>query len=681
MPDLARLLKPRSVAVIGGGRWGEAVIAACRAIGFEGALHAVHPARDSLAGVACVADIAALPQAPDAAFIAVNAAASVEAVAALSARGTGGAVCFASGFAETAGGARLQDALVEAAGEMALLGPNGYGFLNWLDRVALWPDVQGGRPVARGVGLVAQSSNLLLTLTMQRRGLPLAMAVAAGNQAQTGAAEIAAAMLADPRITAVGLHIEGAGPPLAWEALAETAHTLAKPVVALRVGRSEAGRRAALSHTASMTGTEAAGRAFFARLGVAQVETLPAFIETLKLAHIHGALPGRRVVSLSCSGGEAALVGDAAERAGVALPGFAPARAKRLQALLGPEVAATNPLDYHTRIWGQTEAMTAVFTEALSEAPDLGLLVYDRPRPDRCAPDPVWDAAVEALKAAAQASATPTALLASLPESLDEAAADALIEARIAPLAGIEEAMHAVAALSEVGRALAVPRPMPLAAPAVAGGTPVGLDERLAKLSLATHGVPVPEGRFAATPTEAAEAGEDLGYPVVLKALGVAHKSEKAAVALALEDAAAVQSAAERMAAPEGYLVETMLCDGVAELICSVLADPHGLVLTLGAGGIETELMADTATLLLPCAATEIRAALDTLRTAPRLYGFRARPPADMAALVETVLAIQKFALTERERLIELEINPLIVTPTRAVAADALVVLAERSAP
>ncbi|MEM6490272.1 MAG: CoA-binding protein, partial [Pseudomonadota bacterium] len=197
MDGLDRLLRPQSIAVIGGGVWCANLVEQCRKIGFAGDLWPVHPRRDSIAGVPAFPSIEALPAAPDAAFIGINRDSTIQAVAALAARGAGGAVCFASGFRETephAGdGADRQAALLAAAGGMTLLGPNCYGLINYLDGVALWPDQHGGRRVERGVALVTQSSNIAINLTMQARGLPVAYVVTVGNQAQTGLSAIAAA--------------------------------------------------------------------------------------------------------------------------------------------------------------------------------------------------------------------------------------------------------------------------------------------------------------------------------------------------------------------------------------------------------------------------------------------------------------------------------------------------------
>jgi acyl-CoA synthetase (NDP forming) len=195
MHDLSRLLRPRSIALFGGG-WAVNVVAQLKKSGFDGDIWPVNPKRADILGVPCLASIDDLPVAPDASFIGVNRDATIEVVQRLSAMGAGGATCFASGFleseAETAGGADLQARLIKAAGDMPILGPNCYGLINYLDNVTLWPDQHGGLPVDSGVAIVAQSSNIAINMTMQARGLPIAYVVAAGNQAQIGASDIAA---------------------------------------------------------------------------------------------------------------------------------------------------------------------------------------------------------------------------------------------------------------------------------------------------------------------------------------------------------------------------------------------------------------------------------------------------------------------------------------------------------
>ncbi|MBF9061422.1 CoA-binding protein, partial [Rhodobacterales bacterium HKCCSP123] len=446
MQPLSRLMRPRSIAVVGGGTWCAAVVAGCRRVGFEGPVWPVHPTRSEVAGAPAFATVADLPDAPDAVFIGVNREASVEVLRALSEMGAGGAVCFASGFresvSETGDGAALEAALVEAAGPMRILGPNCYGFLNLLDGAALWPDQHGAERVGRGVAIVTQSSNIALNLTMQARGLPLAYVVTVGNQAQTGLAEVAGSLLADDRVTALGLHVEGVGDLAGF---ADMARRAGKPIVVVKAGASEQSRAAAVSHTGSLAGSDAGARTLFDRLGIARVDTLSDLLETLKLLHVAGPLSGTRIASMSCSGGEAGLMADAAARGGLICPPLEPGQAASLRAALGPRVALANPLDYHTYIWGDRAATAATFSAMMDADLELGIVVLDFPRPDRCE-GAAWETVVDAVADTMAATGKPMAILSSLPETMPEAAASGMIARGIVPLSGMTEGLAAVAA-------------------------------------------------------------------------------------------------------------------------------------------------------------------------------------------------------------------------------------------
>ena len=254
MRDLSRLLRPTSIAVVGGGAWCANVIDQCRRMGFAGPVWPVHPTREAIAGAKAYPSFDALPGVPDAVFVGVNREATIDIIARLRHLGAGGAVCFAAGFleaeAELGDGAAMQARLLEAAGEMPIIGPNCYGFINYLDGALLWPDQHGGQRCDSGVAILTQSSNIAINLSMQRRALPLAYLMTAGNQAQLGLADLGLALLADPRVTALGLHIEGVGDLRAFEALANQAQEQGTPIVALKSGRSEQARTATQSHTA-----------------------------------------------------------------------------------------------------------------------------------------------------------------------------------------------------------------------------------------------------------------------------------------------------------------------------------------------------------------------------------------------------------------------------------------------
>ena len=682
-PCLARVLRPRTIATIGGRAAAEA-IGQCDRLGFEGAIWPVHPTQRTVAGRPAFRTVEALPAVPDVAFVAVNREATVPVVAELARLGAGGAVCYASGFREADDGGGLEDALVAAAGGMPVVGPNCYGLLNYLDRVALWPDQHGGRALGdaeRGVAIVTQSSNIAISLTMQQRSLPVAFVVTVGNQAQLGVSALAAALLDDTRVSALGLHVEAFDSVRGFEALAARARERGVPVVVMKTGRSAGGRAATLSHTASIAGSDAGAQAFLRRLGFARVDGMPEFLETLKLLHVHGPLDGRRIGVLCCSGGEAGVVADAVGDTGLTLPGLGTEHAAAVEATVHPLVTVANPLDYHTFSWGDEAALTETFTAFARGAFDLVAVLLDFPRADRCRADD-WGTTRKAFERAMRMAGTRGASVATLPENLPEATAAELMEGGIAPLAGVGEALVAIERAAAIGAAWRAPPPRPVVSSAAVASDPVPLDEANAKARLAAAGVPVPDGRTVGDPEAAVAAAQSLAGRVALKALGVSHKTERGAVRLdlgapdAIREAAVELLALSRDASPRRLLVERHETDIVAELIVGLHRDPvFGPMLTLGSGGILVELLADSATLLLPVTELEVRDALAALRCAPLLAGYRGGLPADVDATVDAILSIARYGVEHADGLVELDVNPLGIRPRGrgAVALDALI--------
>jgi len=673
---LARLLQPRSIAVFGG-RFAAAVVEQCRLMGFAGPIWPVHPTRAAIGGYPCHQSVEDLPAAPDAAFVAVNRLQTVDIVERLARHGAGGAVAYASGFGETDDdGVQLQRRLVDAAGAMRLIGPNCYGFINYLDGVPLWPDSHGGQRVERGVAILTQSSNIALNLTMNRRGLPLAYLCTLGNQAATGLSALADGILDDDRVTAIGLHIEGIDDPDAFATMAVKARDNGVPVIALKTGRSDIGARLALGHTASIAGADAVVSALFQRLGIARVESLPALLECLKLLHAGGPLAGSRLVSLSCSGGEAALISDAAMARAVSFPPLSEPEQARVRETVSELVRIDNPFDYHTFDWGDDRRLEATFAAAASADVDLAALVLDMPRTDRC-DAASWHTTLDAFRRAVAKTSQRAAVIASLPECLPEDVAETLLRDGIAPLSGVDDALSAIEAAAFVGQAEARPAPW-RQRPAAPDGEVESLDEWSAKSRFVQYGLCVPEGKLCYDAKEAVDVAARQGGPVVLKAVAndLHHKTERDAVRLGLRDAKAIYGAASALLGlGDRVLVERQIEDGVAELILGVGRDPAiGLYLLIGLGGVLAELYADKAITLFPVEHADVDAALRTLKAAPVLFGHRNRPAGDVKAVIDAVLAVQRFAWDHRDTLLELEINPLIVRPAGlgAVAADGL---------
>ncbi|MEP7455639.1 acetate--CoA ligase family protein [Phyllobacterium sp. SB3] len=680
---LDRLLRPKTIAVFGGLQAAE-VIKQSQKMGFSGEIWPVHPKHDEICGLKVYRSVADLPAGPDAAFIGVNRFLTLDIVRELRAIGTGVAVCYASGFleagADDADGARLQQELVEAAGEMPIIGPNCYGLINYCDGALLWPDQHGGRRLEqneRGVAIITQSSNIAINMTMQTRGLPIAHVMTAGNQAQTGLPDMAIALLEDERVTALGLHIEAFQSALKFELLAKRARELNKPIVAMKVGRSEQARAATVSHTASLAGSDAASDAFLKRLGIARVNSIASFLETLKLLHVHGPLDGNTLCSMSCSGGEASVMADSAEGRLVNFPPLTPEHRAKVKSTLGPLVAVANPLDYHTFIWNNEPALTDTFTAMVSGGFSLSCLVLDFPRKDRCS-DVDWWSTVRGFESALRKNKAKGAIVASLPENIPEEYMVGLMGKGIVPLCGITEAFDAAEAAAFIGKAWKAPLVLPVAVPGNCTEQTAAPDESQAKTILKSAGLPVPNGQRCSTTDEAAAIANKLTYPVALKALGIAHKSEQNAVRLNLKDANAVKAAADELVElGSGIYVERMITEAVAELIVGIIDDPQfGPVMTLGTGGVLVELLQDAVTLLLPSSREEIETALRSLRMFPLLDGYRGKPKADLDAALDAIVGISAFSTRNTGKIAELDINPLLVCSVGhgAWIADALLV-------
>jgi acyl-CoA synthetase (NDP forming) len=680
---LERVLRPKSIAAIGGLQAGR-VVEQCKLMGYEGEIWPVHPTKTEVHGLKAYPSVADLPAAPDAAFIGVNRHLTIEVVSELQAMGCGGGVCFAAGFLEAdQTGADLQSELIEAAGDMPVLGPNCYGYINYADGALLWPDQQGGKrlgPGESGVAIIAQSSNIAINFTMQKRGLPLAYVFTVGNQALVGISELALNLLEDPRVTTLGIYIEGFDSVAAFEQLAEKARALNKPVVIFKVGKSDQAQAAAMSHTASLAGSHAVSSAFLERNGFGQADSIPVFLETLKLLHLHGPLDGYRVSSMSCSGGEASIIADSAEKRKIFFPDLSETQKAPLQEALGPLVAIANPLDYHTYCWGNREVMETTYLSMTSIGFDMNYLILDFPHPTRC-DDWEWHIAVDAFEKALKENQAKGAFVVGMAENIPEDYTDNYSERGIVSFYGIDEALQATEIAADIGNAWKQEPADPVMQLAATSDNRTTLDEASAKQGLSEAGVPIPSGERVDSVEAALEYASRLGFPVVLKALGIAHKTEHNAVRLNLSSAEEIRQAADELFDLSDQLYLEAMKPSLVELIVGVTRDQQfGLVLTIGSGGILVELLKDAKTLLIPAPREAIEAAVRGLRSAPLLEGYRGKPRADISATVDAILAIQQYAISHASSLIELDVNPLLIGAQGegVFAADALIVLQEQ---
>lgn len=690
--NLARLLAPRRMAFIGGGQ-AERTLATLRMQPFAGTVDVVHPRRDEIAGYPCVRRIADLPEPPDAVFLAVNADATIEALEELRDMDAGGAACYASGFSEIgAAGAGRNRAFIAASGDMAVVGPNCYGLVNYVTHGSIWPAPYPPLAGTRGAAVISQSGNVTIHFVSNDRSVPYSYLISAGNQAVLGFEDYIDFLVDDPNVTCIGLFMEGIRDVPAFSRACLRARLKGVPVIACRSGRSDLGAAMAASHTSSLAGQNDYYDALFDRLGVIGTDTVPQFLEMLKLASLTAPVAGRRIAVFSSSGGDNGLAADYCSFAGLDLPQPEPAAIEVIRPMLPSYGHVSNPLDFTAGYWGNEKLLAPMFTAMLSGGVDAGMLVIEYPPTDTpCRDTSAQEAMDRALAAAGKASGKPVFHASVNTGGITAEASRAMIADGIVPLQGLHDAAVVIAkwagycARRKADSGVVPAALIPHAAPPLAGA-PRTVNEAESKRRLAAHGLAVPEGRVL-TQDDIRALPETLPAPVALKALHdeLAHKTEVGGVALGLTTRAGVLAAAEAMVAGvarqrpgltlDSFLIEPMQPPPLAELIVGVKRDPlFGLVLVIGAGGILVELMKDARTLLLPVTRGEVEAALRALRTFPLLDGFRGRPRAPLDKVVDAVMAIADYAGANRDSLCELDVNPLMVAEGGAVAVDALIV-------
>ncbi len=674
-----RLLNPRTIAAFGGANAAEVIRQSDR-MGFNGEIWPVHPKKTEILGRRVYRSVEELPGSPDAAYLGVNRHLTIDIVRDLAVRDAGGAICYATGFIEAGEeGADLQKRLLEVSGEMPLIGPNCYGLLNYLNGAMLWPDQQGGRRVDEGVAIITMSSNVGFNLTMQRRGLPIAYMISLGNKLKFDLHDAIHTFARQDRVTALGLFVETMPDPKAFQEAVNVARELGKPIVAIKTGRSEVAQKMVVSHTASLAGSDALVSALFERLGVARVDSLEALMEALKVLHILGPLKGGRIGAMSTSGGDLTLLADGMGPS-LSMPPLSEKVTQHLRATIHERIVAANPFDFQMFDWNDEEQNAKNFSALLSEDFDVALCLLDYPREDLC-DQSTWSGAERGFVRAAQQTGTKAAVLATFSDTISEPVAARLMKEGVAMLAGIDAGLAGIQAAVDVGAAWNQPPSPPLLT--TSSQQPDEhikvLDEAESKSLLAQSGIPVPAGRVVRSAEEAATAGEALGYPVVVKALGVSHKTEVGGVRLDLGSADEVSAAVIEMSGlSESYLIEKMIEGVVAELIVGVARDEQfGPYLLVGGGGILVEMMKDSASLLMPTTKEQVLHALGKLMCAPLFNGFRGAPLADLNAAADIVLAVAGMVENDPSSIIELDINPLMLLAKGqgVVAADALISL------
>jgi acetyl-CoA synthetase len=692
--DLTRLLRPRSVAVLGAtdrpAAYGAQALLNLEAIGFDGPVFGVNPRRDHVLGRPCVPTLADLPEAVDAVVMAIPAAGVPRAAEQAAERGCGGAVVIGAGFAEVPEGVALQEELVAVCRryEFPVCGPNCNGIVAMPARAALWGDALSPREPG-AVALVSQSGNVAVNALAARRGLRFHTVIASGNQAVLGAADYLSSLARDPGVGSIALYLEDDGGPRLCEGLAACAEADV-PVVVLKVGSSPAGARAAAAHSAALAGDQRIFRALIEDAGAVWAADVHELLEVAKALAVRpavrsggryggraGAGPQGGLAIMTCSGGDSAQAADEAARLGLELPALAPATRERLGALLPATATVANPLDYTAMIWGDGALLRElVATVGEDPAIDQVLVFYDQPAGLSGPVAESWHAVRAGIVAGAAASPATTMICSTLPELLDDEAAWACVQSGIPAVAGLRTGLACVAALD-----VRPGDPSRLREIAAAAGTRTAtpsqwLSEHDAKELLRSGGVEVVDGRLVADADEAVRALADLGPSIALKlsSAAIQHKSELGAVWLGLTTEAEVAEAfaiLQALGAERGggaVLAERMAPPGI-ELIVAARADAVVPAVLVGLGGTWTEILDDVAIVPLPADAGRIERAIRGLRGASLLTGGRGSTPVDLTAVARTAQRVGE--LLHEESLELLELNPVLAGPAGAVAVDA----------
>ena len=694
--NLRRVLSPRHVAFVGGAT-NVPAIEMLRATEFEGDVWAVHPTRTELAGCTVYPSVNDLPEAPDAAFLNVPRAAINGLLRDLDARGAGGAVCFAAGYAELGdAGAAAQAELSRAAGNLAVIGPNSTGFLNYFDRTALWP-VRDHEPrhMEKGVAIISSSGGVLFNYSINQRSLRTGVMIGVGNQAVLEVADYVAVLATDPRVTAIGLFMEDVGDPVAFNHAAALALEKGIPVVALKTGASSRGAEVAQTHSGALVAPDDMIDALFARTGVMRVDSLPVLDETLKMLTIPRKPTGRRMALLTISGGEKALAADAAEGTVIEFPMTSPQVTGSLREQIPEFAAVSNPFDYNAYFAGEDifsmenePALQRCFRTMIADGYDVAMMLLGcRSRedgtldPQESALNPARDAFITACHDVGVCGV----VAAPLPEHMPWAQREHLIARGIVPLQGLDEAMAAVDATirwceraeGAKGQDLGLPRDP---------GLPVSgtlLNEMEGKAALGELGLQVPQSSIASDADTAAEAAAAMGFPVAVKALDpvLAHKMKAGGVALSLGSGEQVRAAMDAMTARlarhghrlERVLVEKMVPDARSELVIGVKYVPRfGHALVLGLGGVAVEDLGLAETILLPASDADLEAFVESARATRNMSG------EIRGQIVSAAAAVMRYAALNRHRLIALDVNPLIVGDDgRVTAVDTLIELSD----
>lgn len=703
-PDqVKQLFNPRSIALIGAtdkSRWSWSIFGNLKLHGLPGPVYLVNPRGIPVHGEQSYAKIADLPEQVDLAFVMVPTSAVLSVLAEVADAGIPSVVLLTSGFAEVGKeGAELERQVVDLAQRrgLTILGPNGNGYINAAAGITPY-GLPIDKPLLRGpVGVVLQSGALassVLTFA-QSRNVGVSLLVSMGNESMVSMTDVMRYLIDDESTQVIALFIESVRKPAEFLALAREALAKGKPIVAVKVGRSQTGARVARAHTGSLVGDDAVVDAVFRQNGVIRVDSLEDLIITAGLLADSGPLPGSRFGFVTASGGASEIIADRAEDEGIDVPEFAPETVDRLRQVV-PDFAATqNPVDVTGYILINRDLMRNALA-AVQDDPNLDALVLVSDLPRTAPPDPA--PVVEMFRQSSDVlrhTAKPVIVMGNTLTDVTAFGRDVAGQTNYpGVLGGIHHGMtalgHAVrwSALHRAAKQAAqdtasVPQPRQPTELGIPEEPGASWSEHRAARFLGAHGIPVVPGALVTSLEQAADTADAVGFPVVVKlaADGIEHKSDIGGVKIGLSTAAEVRAAyADVVAAGraagadvQGALVQPQRVGGI-ELLVGVVTDPAwGQVLAVGLGGVWVEILRDTALSVLPVDRAQVLQSLRSLRGARLFDGHRGTEKADLEAVADAITAVAALAERLGDRLEALEINPLLVRGSQVEALDALI--------
>lgn len=698
--ELRRLVDPQVVAIVGAsptpGSFGDNVLKNCA--GFDGEILLVNPGYDRIGERPCYPGLAALPKTPDHVIVAVKRELVLPVLEACGALGVGGATVFASGYGELGEAGRAeQDALAAAArrGGFRLAGPNTVGSSNFVSGGLLTfsPEIPQMRARPKAVGLVSQSGAVGYAAAQAvRRGVNVSHMLICGNSADVDVADYVSYLAAEPACAVIVCMLEGLEAPRRLVLAARAAREAGKPLVMFKAARGERGAAAAISHTGAMAGAHDLYVAALEAEGAIFVTDHEALLDVASFLAKAGPPRGGEVAILTASGGWGIILADEAEAAGVSLPPLPAAAKTAIEAIIPAFGSAANPCDVTAQILSNRKSL-ALCANALLDGETYDLLIWPQPYVTGVGEREYADM-VTAMGDIAEAQGKLACMVWST-QWLETPAAEAgERHSHVAVFRSARCCFQAVSAWVRRAARLAAPDAPSVIAPEararvadLLGQGGATLSERLAKQVIAEYGASVVAERVAADPDEAGRVAAELGFPVVVKvdSADLAHKSDLGGVRLNLKSAEEVRLEARAaldavaLAAPQakldGLLVQAMVPKGV-ELLVGARVDPQfGPFIAVGFGGVLAEAVRDLVLRPAPVSPAGALAMINDLTCRPILDGVRGAPPVDMRVLADTVSRISTLVADHAERIVELDINPLICLEDRAVVADALIVL------